>query len=237
MKNAEINIYLDINNFNKKELKKCLLHELLHIFEFYNRYKKKSKKDIQWKINQHLIDLRKKYIDVFIQDFIYHIYLSFDHEINARVSETYIVLMEDSLLSSDLMRELEKTSAWKYKEYLKNFNYNNYKINYELLKDFFIELNTYIKKYSIKNFNIHTIPNSEKDCDFLLKKYKKYFNKKSKYMENKLIKLLKEVENDLKLIDSYHVVIDETKNFSEKYVTIFDKNLKRKSKIFKFNRI
>ena len=237
LNNSEINLYLDNININYLEVRKCILHELIHIYEIYNRIKFNSKKDLQWKISQSLMKLRNNYNDKFIMDFIYHIYLSFDHEINARVGETYIVLMDIAKNNNlNLMNELEKTSAWKYKNNLKNYDYTKYTINWELFKDFLIKLNKIINTYSLKKFNIHKIPSNNKDCEKILNNYTKLFINKSKYMENKLINLLKEVENDILLIDSYYVNIDNSKELSDKYITTYDIELKRKSKIYKIIR-
>ena len=85
----------DFDNFDGVELKRVLLHELLHIYEIYKRITKNVKKDIQWALSNELMKIRVKYINnEFLSDFIYLIYTSLDHEIGARVAETYILLIE-----------------------------------------------------------------------------------------------------------------------------------------------
>ena len=67
----------------------------MHIYEIYKRITKNVKKDIQWALSNELMKIRVKYINnEFLSDFIYLIYTSLDHEIGARVAETYILLIE-----------------------------------------------------------------------------------------------------------------------------------------------
>jgi hypothetical protein len=62
----------------KVDLKRVITHELLHIYEIFNRIIKGSKKDLQWALSKNLMNIRDKYKSKFIQDFIYLIYLSLD---------------------------------------------------------------------------------------------------------------------------------------------------------------
>jgi hypothetical protein len=238
LKSPGIEIHFDYTNYDLTEVKRVLLHELLHIYEIFKRSHNKSKKDLQWRLNQILMSIRGNYSDKLINDLCYVIYLSLNQEINARVSETYIVLMEDLTDNKDIILEnLYKTSAWKYKNILNDFDYNSYNINYPLLKHFLSELNTkMLLKFPNMNFNLYKIPTSDKECLKILKDWDFLFKKKSKYFENKLIGLIEEVINDVKLINSTYIEDDRSDKLSERFVTKYDVDLYRSSKIFKLLR-
>ena len=236
MKLSCINIYMDISNYNKDDLKRVITHELLHIYEIFNRIKGGSKKDLQWRLGKVLMDIRNNYSSYFIKDFIYLIYLSLDHEINARVAETYSILMElRTTNNNDLNCGLVNTSAWKYSELLKDFDENKYHINYTEFLKFSTELNTLMKeKFKNLNFNIYNIPNSIKDCKKIIKGWKSVFYKKGEYFQSKLNKVIEEVNNDVEMIESAHIEIDDSIIGSGMpYVLKFDKYLERESKINK----
>ncbi len=223
LKSPSIYIYLDVNNFNKLDLKRVILHELLHIYEIFNRIKNKTKKDIQWGLNNSLLKLRDKYTNSDISDFIYMIYLSLDHEINARVAETYIILMDQNTDNrANLLKELKNTSAWKYKEYLSDYN-----IDVDI-SEFLNDLsNEMLKKYD-NNFKIF----KKNDTKYWIK----LFKKKSKQFESKLLKIIYEVINDVNMLNSSYVDIDDSKNLSEKFITVYDNKLEEFSKLYKKNR-
>lgn len=237
MKNSNINIYLDISNYEKIDLKRVITHELLHIYEIFNRIKGKSKKDLQWGLSKILMSIRNKYSSSFIKDFIYLIYLSLDHEIGARVSETYTILMELRTFDKSILEnELKKTTGWKYSNDLLNFNDKLYQIDYNEFLEFLIELNTLMNsKYKNLNFNIYKIPNSTNDCKEIIKGWKSIFQKKGKDLQSKLLKIVEEVMADVKMIESSYMELDNSLIGTGKtpYVLKFDKYLERESKINK----
>ena len=227
------------DSYDDIELKKVITHELLHIFEIFNRVDKNSKKDLQWGINNIIQKIRNNYnSDKFIEDFIYLIYLSFDHEINARVSEVYPILMElRTSYRNELSNELKNTSTYKYSEELLNFDITYYNINYEILFDFFVEFNSLvIKKYTNVNFKLYKIPNNENDCKILLKKWIKLFKKKGEYFQNKLSIIIDEIINDVNMINTAFVKVNENLELSNKYILTYDKYLERQSKLYKIFR-
>lgn len=225
MKQTSIDIKLP-NNYDHSDLKRVILHELLHIYEVYNRIKSGSKTDLQWRLSNELMKIRGNYKDRFIQDLTYMIYLSLDHEINSRVAEVYSILMDKKSFNKDeLFFELEKTSAWIYSTKLENFNFRNYEVDYDALIDFLIKLNTKIKN---TNFNVFIIPESKADCNKILKHWQYIFKKASKKLKNKLKKVVNEVINDVKMIES----IRET----HEGISNMNKDLVRMSKIYKLER-
>jgi len=219
----------NFNSYGEKELRKILLHELLHIYEIYFRMEN-NKNSLQWSLNSELNNIRTKYqYDNFLSILIYHIYLSYDHEINARVCETYMVLMD--LMINDknmLLDELKSTSAWKYKDILSKFEIKN--VNYNNLFLFFKEFNSIIHNKHKVNNNIFRIPNNIKDCKLILNEWKVLFKKKSKYFEQKLIKVVDDVIFDVDMLNI--TTIDEFSNFKIDYPI----DLLRESKIRKLQR-
>lgn len=246
LKFSIITLYFDFENYDMVDLKRIILHELLHLYEFYMRFENNVISKLQYDLGYEINILSDKFKnDKFISDFIYLIYISLDHEINARVSETYIVLMEDRILNSlDVMINLKKTKAWKHSLELLFFvnfiNDNNSKIDYDNLFDFFSILNPIMNRYSKQKFNLYNIPKDKNDCVKLIKEWKVLFKKKALYFQDKLIKLIDEVVNDINMINSAYVVENEKYELfvSEgfRFNTHFNTYLERKSKIFKILR-
>jgi len=237
LKESNINIQMDVSNYNEVDLKRVITHELLHIYEIFNRINNKSQKDLQWRLSKNIMDIRHKYHSDFIKDFIYLIYLSLDHEINARVSEVYSILIEFRTTNKPILeRELKKTTAWKYSDNLKNFDESIYKIDYDEFLNFTRELNTLMKiKIKDLNFNIYNIPQSIKDCKKIIKGWKIIFHKKGNYFQSKLSKIIDEVISDVSMIESAYIEIDKSliDNGKYPYILKFDKYLERESKINK----
>lgn len=230
-KSTKDNILFKFNfeSYNIKELKKVILHELLHIYEIYFRIKN-EKKSLQWFLNKVLIDISDDFTsDNFLDNLIYMIYLSFDHEIGARVCETYMVLIDLMIDDKEiLLNELKETTAWKYKTQLSDFVVNN--VNYNNLFLFFKKYNSLInERYSLNN-KIFRIPNDIKDTKVILKEYLQIFKKKSKKFEDKLIKVVDDVLFDVEMINKS--TINEFSNFEIIYPT----DLLRESKIRKLFR-
>jgi hypothetical protein len=197
---SEILIRFNFDDWNISEIKRVITHELIHIYEIYKRVKKNSKVGLQWILIKKIQELRNDYNDdYFIHDLCLLIYYTSDQELNAIVAQVYPILY--SLDSSDkdiLYNKLLKTKSYEILFNMKNFNYKNYKIDYDRLLEFFIDLNTTMKNVSDKDFILFKIPTNINECDKILKKYQKLFIKKSLYLEKKLNKIIDEVINDVK---------------------------------------
>jgi len=202
LKTSTIKVYLNFNNYDLVDLKRVILHELLHIYEIYQRSNNEITKDLEWFLNNEVIKIRKKYSnDEFLNDFIFILYLSFNQEINARVAETYSILIEERNTDKEkLSAILKETNSWKQLEKLKKFNYKNYDINYNRCIEFFKEINNIVTPKLKQDFIIFRIPQDNKDIIDILKKYQELFKKKSNKFENKLIKIIDEVIFDVKII-------------------------------------
>ena len=230
-KSTKDNILFKFNfeSYNIKELKKVILHELLHIYEIYFRIKN-EKTSLQWSLNKILSDISDHFVsDNFLDNLIYMIYLSFDHEIGARVCETYMVLIDLMIDDKEiLMNELKETTAWKYKIQLSDFVVNN--VNYNNLFLFFENYNSLINEKHSLNNKIFRVPTNIKDTKVILKEYLRIFKKKSKKFEDKLIKVVDDVLFDVEMINKS--TINEFSNFEITYPT----DLLRESKIRKLLR-
>jgi predicted metal-dependent hydrolase len=230
-KSTKDNILFKFNfeSYSIKELKKVILHELLHIYEIYFRIKN-EKNSLQWSLNKILSDISDDFVsDNFLDNLIYMIYLSFDHEIGARVCETYMVLIDLMIDDKEiLMNELKETTAWKYKKQLSDFVVNN--VNYNNLFLFFENYNSSINKKHSLNNKIFRVPTNIKDTKVILKEYLRIFKKKSKKFEDKLIKVVDDVLFDVEMINKS--TINEFSNFEITYPT----DLLRESKIRKLFR-
>lgn len=230
-KSTKDNILFKFNfeSYNIKELKKVILHELLHIYEIYFRVKN-NKTSLQWSLNKILSDISDDFVsDNFLNNLIYMIYLSFDHEIGARVCETYMVLIDLMIDDKEiLMNELKETTAWKYKTQLSDFIVNN--VNYNNLFLFFKKYNSSINEKLSLNNKIFRVPTNIKDTKVILKEYLRIFKKKSKKFEDKLIKVVDDVLFDVEMINKS--TINEFSNFEITYPT----DLLRESKIRKLFR-
>jgi hypothetical protein len=230
-KSTKDNILFKFNfeSYSIKELKKVILHELLHIYEIYFRIKNK-KTSLQWSLNKILSDIGDDFVsDHFLDNLIYMIYLSFDHEIGARVCETYMVLIDLMIDDKEiLLNELKETTAWKYKSQLSDFVVNN--VNYNNLFLFFQKYNSLINERHSLNNKIFRIPTNIKDSKIILKEYLRIFKKKSKKFEDKLVKVVDDVLFDVEMINKS--TINEFSNFEITYPV----DLLRESKIRKLFR-
>ncbi|MCK9416336.1 hypothetical protein M0Q97_06730 [Candidatus Dojkabacteria bacterium] len=199
--NSDILLRFNFDNWNETEIKRIITHELLHIYEIYKRLMSNPKfVGLQWLLINKIQQIKDKYKnDDFIHDLCLMIYYTSNQELNAIVAQVYPILYNiDSDNKNTLYQELLKTKSYNILTIFKNFNYKNYKINYNLLIDFFGELNTEIEKKLNQDFIIFNVPKTKNDCIIILKKYQILFHKKSNYLEKKLNKIIDEVIIDVK---------------------------------------
>lgn len=179
-------------------LHELIIHELTHLYEFYNLVMNNRKLPLYNKIKKGLINtINQDNIDI-IAYFRNLIYLTLDNELNARVSQTYIYLKNTKLKEKDnLINALSKSSAWKKMLLINNFNpkqYINELIN-ELGETFSIFLINQINEEIFDNLNIKLtkITNYNEMLTFS-KKWKKKFNYKLLKHKQKLLKLTEQFE-------------------------------------------
>jgi len=199
----KIDLSFNFNENNEEEIKRVILHELLHIYEIYQRIINDSKKQLQWQTNI-LQNLREKYKnDDFLSDLILIIYLTSDQEIGARITETYNILINERTDNiNKLINILNSSASTQRIKEIKKFitSIKEYKIDYNRCTEFFKEFNSLVK--TDKTFNIFSIPENNKDVDKIIKNYLILFDKKIKYFRQKLLKLIDEVVIDVKNLKS-----------------------------------
>ncbi len=202
--NPLIYIGFDFDKYNYKELKRIITHELLHIYEVYQRCKNDTGNGLQWVLLEKIQELRNKYEDdKFLSDLCIVIYYSSDQELNAVVAQTYTILMScNSTDKKILSDEMNKSKSWNICNQLMLFDKKDYTINYDRCIEFFKELNKVMKVVSNKKYNIFDIPESKKDVDKIIKNYIYLFRKKGKYLKSKLIKVVGEVIKDINEFNS-----------------------------------
>jgi len=172
-----------------------ILHELTHLYEFYNIIKNNRDLPIYSKIKGGLVNtISQDNIDPF-NYFRNLVYLTLDNELNARVSQTFNYLKQTGLKDPKLLSSAVKNSStWKKMDIIKNFNPKKYAndlvdtlgIDFScLLVNIF---NDELKSNGL-NFNITNTSDSED-----LIKYFNYWNRKFKYKmrkhEDKLNKIV-----------------------------------------------
>lgn len=129
----------DLDPFYLHEL---VIHEMTHLYEYYNIVKNKKAFPLYDKIKKSLIrTLKQDEFDVFSY-FRNLVYLTLDNELNARVAQTYQLLKFQNIKSKDLLfNNLKTTHIWKKYKEIDNFNPKKYTSD-------LIEFNR-----SYKNFN------------------------------------------------------------------------------------
>jgi len=197
---SDILIRFDFNDWNENELKRILTHELIHIYEIYNRIISKSYVGLQWHLIKKIQEIRDDYEDDdFIHDLCLLIYYTSDQELNSIIAQVYPILYDvDNDDKGVLFDVLSKTKSYDILQIMKNFDYKSYVIDYDRLLKFFIDLNSTIGGVTNKDFIIFKIPKDITDCKIILKKYQKLFYKKYIYLEKKLNKIVDEVILDIK---------------------------------------
>jgi len=226
----EIVLEFNFNSVNYESLSRVVYHELLHIYEIIKRISKNTENKLQWDVNNILRRIELKYKDEFISELCYLIYQSFDHEIGARVSDVYPSLISLGISNKNILLDyLMSSKSWEYKELLKNWKPDFNKVKYDKLIEFLDEFNSeIISKYPNLNFNVYKIPNSYKECKKIIKDWIVLFRKKSKKFEEKLLKVIDEVSNDIELINN-----STFENVDNKWVIKYDKSTLRNIRIDK----
>ncbi len=195
-----IELHFNFSTINYYSLSRVVYHELLHIYEIINRIENNSKYKLQWDINNILKKIESNYLDdPFISELCYLIYQSFDHEINARVSDVYPFLISLNISDKNLLFDyLVKTKSWEYMTILENWKPNWEIVNFNNLINFISEFNSYVLlRFKDLNFNVYNIPKNGKEDRKIIKDWSILFKKKSKRFKNKLIRVIDEVINDI----------------------------------------
>ncbi|MFW6225937.1 MAG: hypothetical protein ACOC3V_03175 [bacterium] len=228
----DIIIYVEIdkNNIINHKIKGIISHELNHIKEFYEISKRMNKLNI--KITPTYIKIRNVVNSLNIvefKDFFYLIYLSYDTEMNARISQVYHYLYDLNIKDKDILfNKLKEHENWNYLELLNSFDHiqfvNKYinsiglegllKITNELI-DKFID-NGLNKETKLLKF-INNVCNIN-DLYSFYGEWSKYFKIKSNKHLKKFKHLINEVIEDLNgnrpFNENYRNVLKEKDKFN-----------------------
>lgn len=200
---ATLKLVIKISDLGSSELKRLITHEVLHLFEIYQRLQKETseKNGLEMQVSQWLKKLQPVHgvKSQAIYDFTMVLYLAFDYEINARIAETYSVLIETRDDDRKYLYELlKKSNAWNCAEMIENYKPVLLHTDYPIFKDFFNELNSNIN--NTKDFIVYKTVVTDSDVDDILKQYTKYFDKKARNFKRKMIKVITEVVADVNRI-------------------------------------
>jgi hypothetical protein len=180
-------------------LHEIILHELTHLWEFYNIKIVNDRLPMYSNIAKSLrLTLSQDDYNI-LSEFRYLIYLTLDNELNARVSQVYQYLIQSKIRDKDILRSrIENSSSWKKMEIISNFNSKEY---YEALLesiggDLSIILINDMNDELIKNgFNKSFIRkiNSLDELKFYLNSWSKLFKYKMIKHKKKLLRIIEEV--------------------------------------------
>jgi hypothetical protein len=197
-------IFLEFDLPLKKDLDPFYLHELVihemtHLYEYYNIVKNKKAFPLYDKIKKSLIrTLKQDEFDVFSY-FRNLVYLTLDNELNARVAQTYQLLKFQNIKSKDLLlNNLKTTHIWKKYKEIDNFNPKKYTsdllefIGLDLTKILINQFNLELKNNDI---DFKFIKNVENELDILL--YFNNWNKRFKYKLKKHLNKLNRVVDEV----------------------------------------
>lgn len=192
----------DLNYYYLHEL---IVHELTHLYEYYNIITKEMEFPLYDRIKKSLIKtIKQDDFDIFSY-FRNLVYLSLDNELNARVSQTYQLLSFYKIDDKEKLNNILKTThIWKKYKEIDNFNPKKYTsdlieiLGIDFTKILINDFNTELKNNSIDFTFIKNVDNEE---DII-----KYFNNWKKRFRYKLKKHIYKLD---KIIDE--VILDKNK--------------------------
>jgi hypothetical protein len=194
VENLKCIINIEYSYWDEYELKRLITHELLHLYELYNRVNKNSKNRLQWNLIKIINSIKTE--DKLINDLKTLIYWTSDQEINASIAELYPILYSKNSTNKDeLKKELHSNRIYKIIEQTESFDWRNYKLDFDKLYYFFEKIS---KIKTNQKFNLFKNPKTHKDIMENLNNWQKLFQKKVKYIRKKSIKIIEEVTEDLK---------------------------------------
>lgn len=180
-------------------LHEIILHELTHLWEFYNIKIINERLPMYSNIGRSLrLTLSQDEYDI-LSEFRYLIYLTLDNELNARVSQVYQFLLQSKVKDKDILKyRMKNSSSWKKMEIINKFNPNEY---YDALiesigGDLSLILINDLNKELINNeFNKSFIKelNSLDELKSYLKSWSKLFKYKMKKHKEKLFRVIEEI--------------------------------------------
>jgi len=194
LENNLLNLCLEFDlptksNLDYFYLHELIIHELTHLYEYYNIVINQREFPLYNKIKKSLIrTIKQDEFDVFSY-FRNLVYLTLDNELNARVAQTYQLLKYEKIKDKEQLLNILKTKhIWKKYKEIDNFNPKKYTsdliqfIGIDFTK---ILINIFNNELINNSVNFTFIKNVDNESDIL-----KYFNNWNKRFKIKLRKHL-----------------------------------------------
>lgn len=183
-------------------LHELVIHEMTHLYEYYNIVINQREFPIYNRIKKSLIKtIKQDEFDVFSY-FRNLVYLTLDNELNARIAQTYQLLKYENIHDKDQLFNILKTKhIWKKFKEIDNFNPRKYTsdlvefIGLDFTKILINNFNNELSKNSI-NFKFIKNVSSEEDIMQYFNNWNKRFKYKLKKHLLKLRRVIDEVIND-----------------------------------------
>ena len=194
-----------LNHFYLQEL---IIHEMTHLYEYYNIVVNQREFPLYNRIKKSLIRTIKQDEFDFFSYFRNLVYLTLDNELNARITQTYQLLKYENIHDKEQLFNILKTKhIWKKYKEIDNFNPKKYTndlvefLGLDFTKILINNFNNELKNNSI-NFTFIKEVNNEEDIIQYFKNWNKRFKYKLKKHLYKLNRVIDEVIKDslLKLI-------------------------------------
>jgi hypothetical protein len=189
-------------------LHELIIHELTHLYEYYNIVVNRREFPLYNKIKKSLVrTIKQDDFDIFSY-FRNLVYLTLDNELNARIAQTYQLLKFEKINDKDQLFNILKTKhIWKKYKEIESFSPKKYTSDLiELVGlDFSkILINQFNKELRLNEVEFSFIKdiNTEEDVIKYFNSWKKRFNHKLKKHLIKLKRVIDEVVKDQKKSDN-----------------------------------
>lgn len=182
-------------------LHELIVHELTHLYEYYNIVINQRKFPLYDNIKKSLIrTIKQDEFDIFLY-FRNLVYLTLDNELNARVAQSYQSLMFNKITDKEqLFNILKTTHVWKKYKEIDNFNPKKYTSDLiEMLGIDFtkILINKFNQELNLNSINFSFIKNVDSEIDII--RYFTGWNKRFKYkLKKHLFKLNRIIDEVIK---------------------------------------
>lgn len=201
VENLIINLFINLSNkeiLQKKlinnRIKETINHECQHVIEFYHSDGILSK---SWDFDKRLKEHESKFNNKEWLDICYLFYLSEDHEMRSRVSQSLEILKNGGdLLNSNVYKNLD---------FLSNLDSDILIKKMEKYDDFGLILIDFVKNVLLR----------KGDYLKIFKSYIKGINKESKKNKNKILKVLYSYKNPESISEEY---IEKDINYKDYYI-------------------
>lgn len=201
VENLIINLFINLSNkeiLQKKlinnRIKETINHECQHVIEFYHSDGILSK---SWDFDKRLKEHESKFNNKEWLDICYLFYLSEDHEMRSRVSQSLEILKNGGdLLNSNVYKNLD---------FLSNLDSDILIKKMEKYDDFGLILIDFVKNVLLR----------KGDYLKIFKSYIKVINKESKKNKNKILKVLYSYKNPESISEEY---IEKDINYKDYYI-------------------